>query len=513
MFIPDPQEIFRRCQSDILRRSPLGFVQDRERRTHATTQSLQCDGDERRGSEGVKNRDCHKRGPNQSLICKDLHEARLTVLAFFHTFLTNPRGGRTRPNRLKTALFDALSAIRYYEFAGWSSLVARWAHNPKVEGSNPSPATNSFLTSCLFSRLVPGGRANAALARRRVGPLRAPWRCAMVVAGKRGPLMAKNTISRRTFLGAAVASTAAAQAATTGAEALPTRVLGRTGVRVSMLAIGCGSRLTMYGDEEKGVEALDLAIRSGITYMDTAQSYGGGKSESWVGKAIQGRRDDLFVATKTSVRTADEVFRNADESLKRLGIDRLDLLHLHSLQGPDDLEAVEKNKVMEALYKLRDQGITRFIGISSHSDPETLAKALGRYDVDCTQMALNAALQGMKNGKGKMVINPVLSTSFEEVALPVAKKKNLGVIAMKAFGQEDIISTETPAHKLLRYSLSLPVSVVTVGVPKHEYLKENVATARAFTPMPADEMKEFSHRAAARYKMALDQKFATHVDA
>ncbi len=325
--------------------------------------------------------------------------------------------------------------------------------------------------------------------------------------------MAKNTISRRTFLGAAVASTAAAQAATTGAEALPTRVLGRTGVRVSMLAIGCGSRLTMYGDEEKGVEALDLAIRSGITYMDTAQSYGGGKSESWVGKAIQGRRDDLFVATKTSVRTADEVFRNADESLKRLGIDRLDLLHLHSLQGPDDLEAVEKNKVMEALYKLRDQGITRFIGISSHSDPETLAKALGRYDVDCTQMALNAALQGMKNGKGKMVINPVLSTSFEEVALPVAKKKNLGVIAMKAFGQEDIISTETPAHKLLRYSLSLPVSVVTVGVPKHEYLKENVATARAFTPMPADEMKEFSHRAAARYKMALDQKFATHVDA
>ena len=84
---------------------------------------------------------------------------------------------------------------------------------------------------------------------------------------------------------------------------------------------------------------------------------------------------------------------------------------------------------------------------------------------------------------------------------------------MKAFGQEDIISTETPAHKLLRYSLSLPVSVVTVGVPKHEYLKENVATARAFTPMPADEMKEFSHRAAARYKMALDQKFATHVDA
>ena len=325
--------------------------------------------------------------------------------------------------------------------------------------------------------------------------------------------MANDTISRRAFLGAAVASTVAASAATSGSSGLPTRILGRTGVRVSMLAIGCGSRLTMYGDEEKGVEALDMAIRSGITYMDTAEAYGGGKSETWVGKAIKGRGKDLFVATKTSARTPDDVFRKADESLERLGVDRLDLLHLHSLKGPDDLEAVEKNKVMEALYKLRDQGITRFIGISSHTDPETLATALERYDVDCTQMALNAALQGMKNGKGKMVINPVLSTSFEQVALPVAKKKNLGIIAMKAFGQEDLISDETPPHKLLRYSLSLPVSVVTVGVPKHEYLRENVATARTFTPMSAEEMKEFSYRAASRYKMALDRKFTTHVDA
>ena len=325
--------------------------------------------------------------------------------------------------------------------------------------------------------------------------------------------MTNNNISRRAFLGTAVASTVTAGTAAPHSGGLPTRVLGRTGAKVSILAIGCGSRLTMYGDEEKGVEALDMAIRSGVTYMDTAQAYGGGKSETWVGKAIKGRRKGLFVATKTSARTADAVFRVADESLKRLGVDQLDLLHLHSLKGPDDLEAVEKNKVMEALYKLRDQGITRFIGISSHTDPETLAKALDRYDVDCTQMALNAALQGMRNGKGKMVINPVLSTSFEQVALPVAKKKNLGVIAMKAFAQEDIISPETPPDKLLRYSLSLPVSVVTVGVPKHAYLKENVATARSFTPMPPAEMKEFSHRAAARYKMALDRKFAKHVDA
>ena len=165
-----------------------------------------------------------------------------------------------------------------------------------------------------------------------------------------------------------------------------------------------------------------------------------------------------------------------------------------------------------ALYKVREQGLARYIGITSHTDPETLAEALRRYDVDCTQMALNAALQGMQSGPGKMVINPVRSTSFEKVALPVANKKNLGVIAMKVFAQDDIISEDSPPSKLLRYALSLPVSIVTTGVPKHEYLQANLAVARSFNPMPPKEMKEFSHRMAARYKVALDRRFANHLD-
>ena len=326
--------------------------------------------------------------------------------------------------------------------------------------------------------------------------------------------MPKNSISRRHFLGAAVASTVTASGANPRMESgLPTRVFGGTGERVSMLALGCGSRLLMYKDEDKAVEVLDMAIKAGITYLDTAQNYGDGKSESWVGQAIKGRRKGLFLATKTGARTADDVLRRADESLKRLGADQMDLLHIHSLGGPEDLAVIEKEGVMEALYKVKERGLARYIGITSHSDPETLAKALTRYDVDCTQMALNAALQGMKSGSGKMVINPVMSTSFEKVALPVAIKKNLGIIAMKAFGQEDIIGEDATPAKLLRYALSLPVSIVTMGVPKHEYLRENLATARNFTPMPPEEMKEFSHRMAARYKMALDRKFARHIDA
>ncbi len=320
--------------------------------------------------------------------------------------------------------------------------------------------------------------------------------------------MSRISVTRREFLGAA-----ATAALARGKESkLPTRPLGKTGFQTSILAIGCGSRLAMYKDRDKGVEALDLALRSGINYIDTAQSYGRGESETWVGEAIEGRRKGLFVATKTQARTADDAMRTADESLKRLGVDQMDLLHLHSLQSPEDLAKVEKEKVMEALYKLRDRKITRFIGISSHTDPAVLAEALRRYDVDCTQMALNAALQGMRSGDGKMVINPAMATSFERVALPVAVEKGLGIVAMKVFGQEDIIGADSPPEKLLRYSLSLPVSVCTVGVPKHEYLHANVKTAREFEPMDKSGMKEFSRKMSARYKLALDRRFRTHED-
>jgi hypothetical protein len=98
------------------------------------------------------------------------------------------------------------------------------------------------------------------------------------------------------------------------------------------------------------------------------------------------------------------------------------------------------------------------------------------------------------------------------VALPVAKRKRLGVIAMKVFAQDAIVGPDSPPAKLLRYGLSLPVSTVVVGVPKHQHLRENLAWARNFTPMPPAEMKEFSARMSAKYKVALDRRFAKHVD-
>jgi predicted aldo/keto reductase-like oxidoreductase len=171
--------------------------------------------------------------------------------------------------------------------------------------------------------------------------------------------------------------------------------------------------------------------------------------------------------------------------------------------------------VLNALYKMRTEKLTRFVGITCHNDPAVLKTALERHDFDCVQMALNAAKQGMKDGEHGMLLNPAIQTSFERVALPVARQKNLGILAMKIMGQEALIgsgSDKASVEKLLQYSWSLPVAAAVVGMPTHAMISQNAQLARNFAPMPEEEMRDFSHRLAAANKTALDLKFRNHVD-
>jgi len=338
----------------------------------------------------------------------------------------------------------------------------------------------------------------------------------------------KHSLTRRSLLAGAAAGVAAAS------ESLPTRPFGKTGAKVTVLAIGCGNRLWMaYPDQEKGVAALRLALDAGIRYFDTAQAYGDGKSETWVGIAGKDRRKELFYATKTPARTADEVLRRAEESLKRLQTDYLDVLHIHALKDDADLARIEaKGGALEGLYKLRDRKIVRFIGITSHAAPHALARALERHDFDCTQMALNAGLQGHSpDGAGywkkpvpgrpaefgqALPPPPHPGASFQDVALPVAVRKNLGVIAMKVTAQEGLIGageSKAAAHTLLRYALSLPVSVATVGMPQLDFIRANARFVRSFKPMTPQQMSALSNRLAAANKVALDRRFRDHEDA
>jgi hypothetical protein len=312
------------------------------------------------------------------------------------------------------------------------------------------------------------------------------------------------SISRRRFIGTAVAAGTVLRAED---GPMPTRVLGRTGQHVSILGLGCGSRLLMYKEEEKAHEALNRALDLGITYVDTAYSYGDGVSETWVGGVMKRRRKGVFLVTKVQVRNGEEAMRIVEGSLKRLQTDHLDLIHVHGLMDADDLAAVEaKDGVLARLYKLRDQKVTRFIGVTCHNDPHVLKTALEHNDFDCTQMALNAA----RVGPTKSYSDP-FHECFETIALPVARSKNMGITAMKVFGQEKL-SGAAPASTLVRYAMSLPIAAAIVGMPKLDFIEENVRVAKSFTPMPEEEMRNLSRDLAAKHKVAMDTFFRGHVD-
>lgn len=283
------------------------------------------------------------------------------------------------------------------------------------------------------------------------------------------------------------------------AGALPHRTLGRTGASVSILAMGCGSRFLAY-PADQATAVLEKAVGLGIDYLDTAVGYGDGESETRLGRFLATRRKDVFLATKvpTRARTRDAALKEVEASLKRLQTDHLDLLHLHSLGDEADLAKIEApDGAIKALYELREQKVTRFVGMTSHTDGAVMAKAIERHDLDCVQMAMN----------------PVRALHFEELALPAANRKNLGVILMKVTGQDKLlVDGGADAASLLRYAWSLPISAAVCGMPKLEFLEANVATARAYSsPLPPAEMERLRQQLAGR-KAVLERFFAYHHD-
>ncbi|HLV00099.1 MAG TPA: aldo/keto reductase [Acidobacteriota bacterium] len=294
-------------------------------------------------------------------------------------------------------------------------------------------------------------------------------------------------LNRRKFIGTTAAGIGAVTLGRGQLQnSIPRRVLGRTGAEVSILGFGGGSRFLMYEDEDRALEILNRAIDMGINYLDTAMGYGNGRSEERYGKVLKTRRNEVFLTTKVSERGYDAALRATEASLKRLQTDHVDLLHIHSLGEMDDLAEIEKpDGVLKALYRIRDEKMARFIGITSHTDAETMKTALERHDFNCVMMALNAATDSG------------FSTGFERIALPVARRKNLGILAMKITGQETLLGTglgKLPIRDLLYYSMSLPVAACIVGMPKPEYVMENIELARQFKPLSEPEKKRIQAR-------------------
>jgi aryl-alcohol dehydrogenase-like predicted oxidoreductase len=318
-------------------------------------------------------------------------------------------------------------------------------------------------------------------------------------------------LTRRNFLvSAALAAVATEIDAQTG---MPLRMLGQTGHKASLLAFGGGSRFLAYKDREKGLAALDRALKGGINYVDTASSYGDGQSEQWIGEYLKTHKKDFFLVTKIGPdRTYDGAMRTIERSLKNLGVSQVDLMHIHSLGDEDDLAKIEApNGQLKAMQHAKEQRMTRFIGITCHQNPQVLRTALTRHNFDSTQMALNVAQIGAAAPSNKAGEGMTGATGFEAVAMPVAVQKKMGLTAMKIFAQEKLLG-QAPPEILIRYAMSLPVAATTIGMPELPHLDFNLNVAKNFKPLSPEEMKRLPAGVSAKMRASIDRFFADHVD-
>jgi predicted aldo/keto reductase-like oxidoreductase len=288
---------------------------------------------------------------------------------------------------------------------------------------------------------------------------------------------------------------------------MPTRTLGHTGERVSALGLG-GSHIGQGPTSREAVRIIRSAIDRGLTFMDNSWDYNDGESEIRMGKALKdGYRQKAFVMTKVDGRTKKEASRQINQSLKRLGIDHVDLLQHHEIIRFDDADRIfSEGGAMEAFFEARKAGKIRYIGFTGHKDPHVhlymLEKAREhKFRFDTVQMPLNVMDAHFR--------------SFGANVLPVLVKENIGVLGMKSMGSGVLLKSKivTPIE-CLHYALSLPTSVVITGIDSMEILEQAFEAVRTFKPLTRQHVASLlakTAKAAAKGEYELF-KTSTHFD-
>lgn len=261
---------------------------------------------------------------------------------------------------------------------------------------------------------------------------------------------------------------------------IPRRPFGRHDDKISILGLG-GHHLGEAEDLETAINIVHEAIDAGINFFDNCWEYYNGRAETWMGQALKGKRDKVFLMTKvcTHGRGADLALEMLDQSLRRLRTDHLDLWQIHGVSFDNDPAlAYAKGGVLEALDRAKKAGKVRYVGFTGHKEPGVHLDMMKRgYKFDSVQMPLN----------------PFDATfrSFEKEVLPEVNKRGMAGLGMKSFGGkgDPIKKGVVTAEEALRYAMSLPVATTIAGIDSLEVLRQNVAIARGFTPMAPREMQ------------------------
>ena len=272
---------------------------------------------------------------------------------------------------------------------------------------------------------------------------------------------------------------------------VPKRPLGKTGVEVSALCFG-GAHWGRNENDAEAIRILHEAIDAGVTFLDNAWEYNGGRSEELMGKGLQGRRQQVFLMTKVCSHGRDKkvAMQQLEESLRRLRTDYLDLWQIHEVvyENDPDLHFVPGGAA-DALLEAKKQGKVRFIGFTGHKHPSIHLKMLARdFPFDTCQLPLNVF-----DGTYR---------SFEHEVLPLLNQRGIAPLGMKSLSgnAEPIKQGIVTPEEALRYVLSLPIASLVSGIDSRAVLHQNLNIARRFTPFTAAEMSALRTRVASYAK-------------
>jgi len=268
---------------------------------------------------------------------------------------------------------------------------------------------------------------------------------------------------------------------------IPLRQFGKAEVRISALGLG-GHHLGDAEDVTVATRIVHEAIEGGVTFFDNCWEYHRGKSEDWMGTALRGKRDKVFLMTKVCTHGRDKALamQMLEESLRRFQTDHLDLWQVHGVCFENDPALfIRPNGAAEALEQAKRQGKVRYVGFTGHKRPAIHMAMLGTgFPFDSVQMPLNVF-------DGTFL-------SFEQEVVPEARRRGLAVLGMKPLsGAGDAIKAGViSAEEALRYAMSLPVTTTITGMDSLDVVHQNLKIAQNFQPMSEAEMKTLRDRCA-----------------
>jgi predicted aldo/keto reductase-like oxidoreductase len=225
-----------------------------------------------------------------------------------------------------------------------------------------------------------------------------------------------------------------------------------------------------------------------VRYCYTAPAYY--QSQEYYGEAfrrVPGSRERLFLASKTHERTASGARRLLEESLRRLGTERLDLWQIHDLRTTKDLDAIfARGGALQAVDEARREGKVRFVGLTGHHDPDVLLAAMSRYPFDTVLVPINPA-------------DPA-HLPFVTTVVPAARAHGMGVIGMKVLAAGALVADGVAsALECIRYAMAHSDTSI-IGCSSRAEVRENLQVGRTAQAMTPEEQRSFEARIASSWR-------------